>query len=135
MSTTTNNRNDSPRLQQRHWITQARALLQPSEVKPGMPAWFRFACLRALKPRGTSRGAIESHLREMFRGGWLDHTGRGIYRGRDAYIAEPYEISAAAVQEIATLARAIGCEWEIDANSWHYPANTLRVAFFEKGDS
>ena len=92
--------------------------------------------MRLLKAFGsecsTASWAVMDRLRELFACHWLDHWGKATWRCQSVFVAEPYHLTAADVLEIDTIARTIGCEWEIDSNSWHFPGETIRLVFHEK---
>ena len=126
----------SARLRQRQFILDARALFKPSEVKPGMPDWFRRAFLAAFpaRHRGTSRGAVSNAMHNMPGvAEWLDHEGQcKWWDGRTAFCSEPYGLDAKELASIEAFAAALGCDFRVDPNSWHFPGSTWRIVFFEK---
>jgi hypothetical protein len=121
---------------QRQRIEAARRLLGPSAVElHKVPNWFRLAYVRAfrLSHNGASGWNVIDHLqRHLGRGGWLDHFGKGTYRGRPAFISEPYGVDLADIEKIAELAAVLGCEYEINPNSFWFPGATTRIAFYQQ---
>lgn len=122
-------------------IQNARKLLKPSEVRHDhVPNWFRLALVQMLKNKGVSLrheplsgwNVVGLALRGAT---WLDHWGSTkLTDGRIAFVSEPYGVSLKELNHISDVARAIGCECWVSANSWWYPGHTMRVVFAEEVD-
>lgn len=128
---------DTPELRQRQFIDRARDLLQPSPVRQGMPNWFRKALLRTYSwagQYGFSGHAVLDMVRTRLPLEWIDHHGRTTWFGADAFVSEPYEMTAATLQSVADLAAAIGCRYAVTPNSWWFPGNTWRIVLFRRDD-
>ena len=115
---------------------EVRELLRPSEVKSGVPNWFRLGFLRTFPgvSRGTSWWEVADALRNRFKVTWLDHWGQCSWGNGMAFCSEPYSIGVEGLQSVQDLATAIGCEWSLSANSFHYPGWTIRIVFFQKSE-
>ncbi len=111
----------------------ARNILQPSPVSLNrVPDWFRRALLRAFPSAkgasgSTSGSNVVDAVSRSLKLSWLDHWGSTKWRDRTAFVSEPYQLTLEDVQSVADLAKAIGCAYEIDANSFHYPGSTFRI--------
>jgi len=122
---------------QTQFIHDARALMSPSPVKYNdLPNWVRLRLLKLVKgKRGQyavcTKWAVLDDARRLFGWEWLDHHGTTTFRGRPAFVSEPYHLTRKDVDNIDDLCKAIGCEWFIDANSYHYPGYTIRVLIHE----
>ncbi len=123
------------------WIAEARRILNPSPVRAEhVPDWLRRRMLKAFpstsghRHRNTRGWAVlQDALRSFAHSSyWCDHPGstwmNGI--GGTAFVVEPYTLNQYHLAEIAEFARQVGCKYEVSANSWHFPGNTVRVIFF-----
>jgi hypothetical protein len=118
-------------------IQQARELLRPTPVQVrSMPEWFAQR-LRAAYGHSDPQKALDS-LTDRFaarREHLFDHAGTSIIPSRfvdpECYVAEPYGIDSATCILISRLCGDLGCYYEIDANSWHYPGRSIRVVFHQ----
>lgn len=111
----------------------ARDILQPSPVRLNhVPAWFRRALLKAFPSAkgyggGTSGSIVVDAVERNLKLSWLDHWGSTEWRGRTAFVSEPQDLTLEDMQSVAELAKAIGCTYRMDANSFHYPGRTFRI--------
>lgn len=134
--------------QQQEEINELRTLLNPSPVKQQrIPKWLRTK-LRAAKRAGKielleyeSRNdyALVTAAAHAASGsgwgthGWLDHWGTTETCLHDElFVCEPYELGADALQSVAKFAELLGINYEVHANSWHFPGKTIRILFWYK---
>lgn len=123
----------------RNRIKARREILQPTPVALNrVPRWLRLRLLAATRGR-RALGASVSGLSlwgdaQLMFGIRFDHFGTTTYCGKPAFCSEFYDLVFAEMSRIETLCRAIGCEWTLQANSWWYPGETLRVILFEADD-
>ena len=123
---------------QAKFIAAARELLRPSPVTLNrVPNWFRRAVLREFKGdryAGTAGHAVVWRLQRAMPSLALDHWGGTTWRGRPAFVSEPY-CDPDRIAAGQRLADRLGCGFEIDPNSWWYPGATTRLVWFEKEES
>jgi hypothetical protein len=128
-----------PMTEQEKQIDAARKLLNPSPVElHAVPDWFRRAMLKRFGPfyDSTSGYAMLGHIQHDHRsGGFLDHFGKTIHRGKPAFVAEPYGVCLSGLQYIDWLCKEIGCKWTIEPNSWWFPGRTTRIVFYREDDA
>jgi hypothetical protein len=108
-------------------VQAARKILKPSPVRNGVPGWFRRALLNAFPAEGGDGASVVNSVKRRLRLSWLDHWGATEWRDQTAFVSEPYHLTLEDMQSIAELTKAIGCTYEIDANSFHYPGRTFRI--------
>ncbi len=120
-------------------IAERRRILAPSEVTRKTPAWIAERADRLI--RKSDMGFIYGNnghgklmaVFDLCSAGrvYLDHPGAARFAGDDeAFVFEPYRINADHLERCEWVADALECHCSISANSWHYPGETLRVAFW-----
>lgn len=120
-------------------IEERRKLLGPSEVTRKTPAWIAGRADRLI--RNSGKGFVYGEnghgkmmaVFDLASAGrvYLDHPGTARFAGDpEAFVFEPYHISADHSQRSKWVAGALECHCTISANSWHYPGETVRVAFW-----
>lgn len=141
MTTTTTTTAIDPReagRQQRRQIQAARELLKPSEVRlHHVPRWL---ARRIRAKLGKSPRSYHSAFDDVQRAAaataangsayWLDHFGSTTFKGRPAFVAEPY-LSADMIPDAIRFAELLGLTFDIRPNSWWYPGQTTRLVFQE----
>jgi len=63
---------------------------------------------------------------------WLDHWGIVQRRGREVFISEPYGLTDEATGELMEFCRALNLDFDIDACSYHFPTQTLRITLWPR---
>jgi hypothetical protein len=110
-------------------------VLKPSPVRSNhLPPWFKTALAKAYPVE--FKACYRDHamlLDRVARGeGWLDHCGSTrLHNGSIAFVSEPYGLTPGALAAVEALAERLGCRWHVSANSWWFPASTLRIVFEE----
>ena len=114
-----------PLTEQQILICNARDLLRPSPVKPGIPTWV-LNVIRKSYDRYDLRNPMPT-------ADWADHRGTTEYRGdKQAFVCEPYGFGHDWLHEVEDFATKCGCAYAIDPNSWWFPGRTIRIAFYRK---
>ncbi len=112
-------------------IRRSRKALKPSPVRlHHVPSWLRRRLLEAYgaRDRMTDGHSVLHHVAGSTGGSeWLDHWGSTLVDGQRVFVSEPYNLPPEAIEQIATIAKAIDCTWWISANSWWCPGYTIRV--------
>ena len=120
--------------QQRDMLEERRRVLDPSKVDlHHMPNFFR---RRLLKAYGcvhgiTSGNAVLEHAQALNGWTWLDHHGSTSWRGRQAFVSEPYHLTNEEHQQVAEMCERCGLEHHIDATSSWFPGWTIRILVYE----
>ena len=115
-------------------IEALRRQLKPSAVRlHHVPDFFR---RRLLKAYGCSYGdnsgyGALGHAERKHGWHWVDHPGSTTYRGRPAFVSEPYQLSFEDHAAIDALCRECNLAYFVSANSWWNPGSTLRVLIYE----
>lgn len=115
-------------------IQAARAILKPSPVRLNkVPPWMRRRLLTARRQRGLDTYSSNSIdvLFQLASARVVDHFGTIDYRGRTAFVSEPYALDIPAIQEFVGMLGP-GVRWDVEANSWHFPGQTFRIVFWEE---
>jgi hypothetical protein len=121
-------------------IETARKLLSPTPVRlHHVPKWFAVQARQLARKIGCrlpyewTDDSIHALARRFAtcEETWMDHYGSTTIHGRMAFVAEPYPVSAETIGKIAELARQLGLECFVSANSWWYPGWTIRIGFWK----
>jgi hypothetical protein len=127
---------------QNRQIVAARELLKPTPVRlHHVPNWLRLRILAAIRagriPRapwnrycGTDGWSVLMHVQSCIGDRFLDHFGSTHYRGRPCFVNEPY-LSSEDMDKNRRFAELLGLHWVVSSNSWWFPGNTTRIAFWE----
>lgn len=62
-----------------------------------------------------------------------DHTKSLVMRGKEYPVAEPYRLTLTDLKKLVAFCEEHGYECEVAGDSIHFPGNTLRILFREKG--
>lgn len=115
-------------------------LVRGEPVKCGLPKWLAVAVLREfaddIPPELASvRFAWEAIQSIPLCRKWLDHAGmvvvekqfHGGQETQQRFISEPYGLAAGEIRALVSFCDRVGCEFEILAESNHYPTKTVRI--------
>lgn len=121
---------------QQEFIEEARELLRPSPVCQGhVPNWFRVALMKAFPGKMRWQSTVGENVLWAVAGNgaeWLDHWGSTKFADKVMFVSEPYHFTEVDANHVAAIAKAIGCDWYVDSNSWWYPGHTIRIAFCQR---
>lgn len=101
------------------------------------PRWLLKKIISASE-RGEIAGCYStpteaSMWRDWDDSGWLDHFGTVIETGgREAFVSEPYGLTAEMVIAVQEFAKAIGADAEFSHESWWAPGLTSRITLRER---
>ncbi len=121
-------------------IQIGREALRPTEVEGGkLPADLRKRLLELKRQKKISPSWGTTGNEDLLRAAvdaacksddWLDHYGKTILHDREVFVSEPYGLRLECLQDIQAFAQLVGLGYRILSNSWHYPGQTIRIAFF-----
>jgi hypothetical protein len=117
-------------------IEAARAQYRPTPVKRGhFPRWFVRRWGRRFGKGTDILNQLRTFLRDNGAAIILDHYGSTtLPNGCLAFVTEPYIEHCDIEGALAIVAGELKCDYLVDDNSWHYPGETVRGAWFEGTD-